>query len=186
MAEITPSSSLEELAAIISQALEAAGILATLSGGAAVSIYTNNRYQSEDLDFVSSEAADRLAKAVKALGFVPTASQRLFVHPQTRWLLEFPAGPLAFGETIVNAAAIEAIETVVGPLRVITPTHCAMDRLAAFLHWSDRQSYDQAIWVAQSQVIDWEDLETWAASEGMPEEKWQVFCQTANRPDTSL
>jgi len=44
MAEITPSSSLEELAAIISQALEAAGILATLSGGAAVSIYTNNRY----------------------------------------------------------------------------------------------------------------------------------------------
>ena len=84
MAEITPSSSLEELAAIISQALEAAGILATLSGGAAVSIYTNNRYQSEDLDFVSSEAADRLAKAAKALGFVPTASQRLFVHPQTR------------------------------------------------------------------------------------------------------
>ena len=43
MAEITSSTSLEQLAAIISQALEAAGILATLSGGAAVSIYTNNR-----------------------------------------------------------------------------------------------------------------------------------------------
>ena len=53
MAEITSSTSLEELAAIISQALEVAGILATLSGGAAVSIYTNNRYQSEDLDFVT-------------------------------------------------------------------------------------------------------------------------------------
>jgi hypothetical protein len=54
MAEINTSTSLEELAAIVSQALEAVGILATLSGGAAVSIYTNNRYQSEDLDFVSS------------------------------------------------------------------------------------------------------------------------------------
>ena len=183
MVEITPSTSLEELAAIISQALEAAGILATLSGGAAVSIYTNNRYQSEDLDVVSSAAAGKLAKAVEALGFVPTESQRLFANPQTPWLLEFPAGPLAFGEKTVNAAGIEAIETVVGPLRVITPTQCVMDRLAAFVHWDDRQCYDQAIWVAQSQVIDWADLETWAANEGMPEEKWLVFCQGANRPD---
>ena len=71
MAEITPSTSLEELSAIISQALESVGILATLSGGAAVSIYTNNRYQSEDLDFVSSAAAGKLAKAVETLGFVP-------------------------------------------------------------------------------------------------------------------
>jgi hypothetical protein len=106
MAEITFSTSLEELAAIISQALEAAGILATLSGGAAVSIYTNNRYQSEDLDFVSSAAAGKLAKAVETLGFVPTESQRLFEHPQTPWLLEFPAGPLAFGEQIANSAGV--------------------------------------------------------------------------------
>jgi hypothetical protein len=172
MAEITSSTSLEELAAIISQALEAADILATLSGGTAVSIYTNNRYQSEDLDFVSSAAASKLVKAVETLGFVPTESQRLFDHPQTPWLLEFPAGPPAFGETIVNAAGVEAIETVVGPLRVITPAHCVMDRLAAFVHWNDRQCYDQAIWVAQSHVIDWEDLEGWSANEGMPEEKW--------------
>jgi hypothetical protein len=64
MAEITSSTSLEQLAAIISQALEAAEILASLSGGAAVSIYTNNRYQSKDLDFVSSAAAGKLAKAI--------------------------------------------------------------------------------------------------------------------------
>jgi hypothetical protein len=58
-----------------------------------------------------------------------------------------------------------------------------MDRLAAFVHWKDRQCYGQAIWVAQSQVIDWEDLEGWAANEGMSEEKWLVFFQTANRAD---
>jgi hypothetical protein len=166
--------------------LEAAGILATVSGGAAVSLYTNHRYQSEDLDFVSSAAAGKLAKAVETLGFVPTGSQRLFAHPQTPWLLEFPASPLGFGETIVNAGGVEAIETVVGPLRVITPTPCVMDRLAAFVHWNDRQCYDKAIWVAQSQAIDWEELEGWVASGWMSEEKWLVFYQTANRPHQIL
>jgi hypothetical protein len=81
MVEITPDTSLEELAAVISQALESAGILATLSGGAAVAIYTNNRYQSQDLDLMSSAAPGKLAKAVEALCFVPTETQRLFAHP---------------------------------------------------------------------------------------------------------
>lgn len=64
MAEITHETSLQELAAIISQALEAGGIVATLSGGAGVSIYTENRYQSYDLHFVSSAATSKLAKAL--------------------------------------------------------------------------------------------------------------------------
>ena len=181
MAEITSDTSLEELAAMISQALESAGIVATLSGGAAVSIYTNNRYQSEDLDFVSSAAAGKLAKAVETLGFVPTEAQRLFAHPQTPWLLVFPAGPLGFGEKIVNASGIQPIETAVGPLRVITPTYCVMDRLAAFVHWRDRQCYDQAVWVAQSQVIDWAELETWATNEGMPEDEWLIFWESVKQ-----
>ena len=84
----------------------------------------------EDLDFVSSAAPGKLAKAVETLGFIATETQRLFAHPQTPWLLEFPAGPLGFGEKIVNASGIQAIETAVGPLRVITLTYCVMDRLA--------------------------------------------------------
>lgn len=59
MARITQDTTVNELAAIISQALEAAGIVATLSGGAAVSVYTENDYQSYDLDFVT--AADHKA-----------------------------------------------------------------------------------------------------------------------------
>ncbi len=39
MAEITEATSIEELAVIISEALEAAGIAATLSGGGAVGRY---------------------------------------------------------------------------------------------------------------------------------------------------
>lgn len=41
---IDEHTSLEELAAIVSEALEEAGIIATLSGGAAVSIYSDDVY----------------------------------------------------------------------------------------------------------------------------------------------
>jgi len=50
---ITEETTLTELAAIVSDVLEREGIVATLSGGAAVSIYSDNRYVSEDLDFVT-------------------------------------------------------------------------------------------------------------------------------------
>lgn len=181
MAEITSQTSLQELAVIVSQALEVAGIVGTLSGGAVVSIYTNNRYQSDDLDFVTSTAARKLARAVEALGFVESEAKRLFAHPDTPWLLEFPAGPLGFGTKVVDASCLEAIETPFGPLRVITPTLCVMDRLAAFIHWRDRQCYEQATWVAQSQEVDWAEIGRWAVDEGMDEDEWQQFFQTANR-----
>ena len=181
MAEITQNTSLQELAAIISQELEAKGIVATLSGGAAVSMYTNNRYQSYDLDFVSSAATAKLANAVHDLGFVATAGKRLFAHPLTPWLLEFPAGPLGFGARVVDASGIEAIDTPFGPLRVITPTLCVMDRLAAFVHWRDRQCYEQATWVALNHAIDWSDLQAWAFEEGMAEAEWLQFRQAANK-----
>ena len=48
-----------ELAALVSQALEAAGIKATLSGGGAVSVYTDNKYKSRDLDFPNPRIESR-------------------------------------------------------------------------------------------------------------------------------
>ncbi len=43
--DISAETTAVELAARVSQALEVAGIRATLSGGGAVSIYTRNLYQ---------------------------------------------------------------------------------------------------------------------------------------------
>ena len=60
MPEITKHSSLEETAAIVSDALGKAGIIATLSGGSAVTIYTENEYLSRDLDFVTSAMVGNL------------------------------------------------------------------------------------------------------------------------------
>jgi hypothetical protein len=57
---ITDKTTLAEPAAIGSETLERQGIVATLSGGTAVSIYTENRYVSEDLDrWVAAEGIGR-------------------------------------------------------------------------------------------------------------------------------
>ena len=56
MPGIDENTPVEQVAALVSQALEAAGIEATLSGGGAVSIYSANMYESRDLDFVTSAA----------------------------------------------------------------------------------------------------------------------------------
>ena len=56
-----------------------------------------------------------------------------------------------------------------------------MDRLAAFIHWRDRQCYEQATCVAQNHEIEWPEIGLWAADEGMAEDEWEQFFQTANR-----
>lgn len=86
MAEITEKTTLLELAAIVSEALQSSGIVATLSGGAAVSIYSRNYYQSEDLDFVTTALIDELKAALKPLGFEHIGRRRLsvFEHAATR------------------------------------------------------------------------------------------------------
>ena len=116
MAEITEATSIEELAAIISEALEEAGITATRSGGGAVSIYSHNQSMSHDLDFVTSADPKSLLKAMAPLGFVRGSKKRLNEQPRTKWLVEFPAGPIGFGDlTIPDPRPIESLQTVHGP-----------------------------------------------------------------------
>ena len=84
MSEITAQSTIEEVAAIVSDALESAGITATLSGGSAVTIYSNNQYLSRDLDFVTSAMIVDLKPVLEGLGFEHTGVPRLsqFRHPE--------------------------------------------------------------------------------------------------------
>ena len=162
---------LEELAAIVSEALEKAGITATLSGGAAVSIYSDNRYESEDLDFVTAARVDELRGVLEPLGFVHTGRPRLsvFTHPRTKWYLEFPPAPLSFGGTYTDPSNCARINTRFGSLRVITPTHSVMDRLIAAAAWTDPQSLEQALLVTEhcAETIDWKALDEWVVSGGI-------------------
>lgn len=163
MERITGSTTIEELAGIVSTTLEAAGISAVLSGGAVVSIYTDNEYQSGDLDFISSASMDRIAKAIGSLGFVRKG--RMFSHPGTSLYVEFPAGPLAIGDQLIRPTDVARMQTPAGTIRLLTPTQCVMDRLAAYFHWNDRQSLDQAVMVALSQSVSLSRVEKWATRE---------------------
>ncbi|MDZ4169939.1 MAG: hypothetical protein U1E26_09850 [Coriobacteriia bacterium] len=169
-APISADTTLEELAAIVSQALELASISAVLSGGAAVSIFSDNEYSSYDLDFVSTHRLKEIGEALAPLGFTRTVGARQFEHPGTEWFIEFPAGPLAFGETTIDDAETWTLETACGPLRIITPTQSIMDRLAAYTHWHDNQAWDQAVMIARRQRVDWQELLMWAENEGLDAE----------------
>jgi hypothetical protein len=168
---INKNTSLEELAVQVSTALADAGIVATLSGGAAVSIYSDNAYESADLDFVTSEGHKMLSSVIGVLGFTRYKGSRLFEHPDCDWLVEFPPGPLGFGDTIVDAMDIPLLGTKYGQLRIITPTLSILDRLAAYWYHGDNQTWDQAIEVAKRQNIDWEYVYTWARSERQSKEE---------------
>lgn len=169
MTPINPETTLQALAAIVSQTLEAAGIQATLSGGSAVSVYAMNEYESDDLDFVTSGSQAALETALAPLGFLRSVNRRQFEHPEIGWLVEFPPGPLAFGDTLVLHEDVPVLETPFGPLRIITPTQSVLDRLAAYYYYSDNQCWDQAALVARHQKIDWVAVSRWIAEEGQPD-----------------
>lgn len=172
MSKINARTSIEELAALVSEKLRQSGIDAVLSGGAVVSIYTQNAYESGDLDFISNESMDTVAVAMQTLGF--SRRGRSFTHPGTSLFVEFPPGPLAIGNELVLASDVLDRKTKHGILRLLPPTQCVMDRLAAFFHWNDLQSLDQAIMVAQQHKISLRKIEAWAKNEGMSD-KFSVF-----------
>jgi len=58
----------EEVAAAVCQALEDAGIGVVLSGGAVVSLYSDEIYVSYDLDFIRTGIARRVDPAMRELG----------------------------------------------------------------------------------------------------------------------
>lgn len=167
MSVIGPDTSLEQLAALVSGALEEAGIAATLSGGGAVSIYTDNEYESVDLDFITSQRNETIAKALEPLGFRRKAGRRELEHPATDLYVEFPSGPLAFGTTlVVPESSATILETRFGPVRIITPTQSVMDRLSHYFSWGDRQALDQAVMIARRHPLHWDELDRWVTQEG--------------------
>lgn len=84
--QLSVSSSVEEVAALVSDALTSAGITAVLSGGAAVQIYTSGLYESRDLDFVASASQRKLEQVLNRLGFTREAAAFSSTrHVRTRW-----------------------------------------------------------------------------------------------------
>jgi hypothetical protein len=157
-----------ELAAFVCTHLKNNGIDVVLSGGACVSIYSMNRYQSYDLDFIENITTSRkkIKEVLQKIGFIE--EHRYFRNPETEFFLEFPPGPLSIGDEPVRETVEKEFPT--GLLRLISPTDCIKDRLAAYYHWNDRQSLDQAILVAHTCDIDLGEIERWSMKEGRSNE----------------
>ena len=169
--KITRKTTILEIGCLVCEALREAGISAFLSGGAVVSIYTKNQYESFDLDFVSYGDRKRISEVMESIGFVKGPG-RHFIHPDTQYFVEFPGLAAAIGDQLIEDFA--EMKSKAGVLTLLTPTDCVMDRLSAYYHWKDEQSLEQAILVAKSRKIDLDRIKDWSGRERMAE-KFQVF-----------
>lgn len=107
---------LKDLACLIYGTLKSHGIHAILVGGACVSIYSENRYQSYDLDFATYEELKFIEKALKTLGF--ERSGRCFSHIDCPYLIDFVNPPIAIGHE-----AIHHFETLNTPGRFLAAAY---------------------------------------------------------------
>jgi len=155
--------SMEELAGYVCSQLENEGIKTVLSGGSCVEIYSQGKYTSDDIDLIDrfNGGHTKIKNVMFFLGF--TEHNRYFVHKDTSLFIEFPRGPLGVGDAPVKDIASREQET--GILKLLTPTDCIKDRLAAYYHWDDLQSLEQALWVAEQNTFDLDSITQWSENE---------------------
>ncbi|MFQ5791015.1 MAG: hypothetical protein ACE5JI_11145 [Acidobacteriota bacterium] len=161
MSSVREAMTREEVAALVCTTLERHGIRVALSGGAVVSIYSENEYESYDLDFIVMGLAKKTTAAMEELGFHKRG--RHWRHPDTPFWVELPPGPVQVGDTVVTEFAERV--TRFGALRLLTPTECVMDRLAGYYHWNDPQGLDQAVAVGRRHAVDLRRIEAWSERE---------------------
>ena len=163
--------SLKELAALVSNALHENGIEAILVGGACVSLYTRNAYQSYDLDFVTHSPLKDITPLMRKIGFLRKSS-RHFTRKDCPFFIEFVAPPAAIGDEPVTDRKV--MRTKGGKIVMLTATDTVKDRLAGYFHWMDPQSLEQAVLVARSQRVDLKEIRRWSRREGF-EKKYLGF-----------
>ena len=170
--------SLEDFAVVISDYLIKDGIEVILSGGACVTIYTKNKFMSYDLDFVliSSAKQSDARQLLTEVGFYE--EDRYFKHNDTEFFIDFISPPLSVGQEPVKE--ISEIKKGGRVLRLLSPTDCVKDRLAAFYHWNDRQSLEQAVLVCKAVEVDLKEVKRWSINEGMSD-KYEIFIKHFNR-----
>ena len=175
---LTKRSTIGDVAAIVGSALRSAGFDAVLTGGACAAIYSAGAYISHDLDFIIRAGGKRaeLDDALAAVGFVRARDR--YVHARTAFFVEFPRGPLAIGDdTNIRPSKLRIGRSTIAAL---SPTDSCRDRLAAFYHWSDRQSLRSAVEIALRERVNMAAVRRWSEREGASE-KFEEFRQEIAR-----
>jgi hypothetical protein len=155
----------ERLAAVVCDALERRGFVAVLTGGACVMIYAKGGYVSRDLDFVVAPSG-RLPEVESVLGELGFhARGRVYVHPEAAMAVDVGSRwPPAVGQEILKPPIPRRV--CGRRLRMLSPTDCVKDRLAAFYHWEDRQALEQAVLVSLAQRVNMREVGRWSRAEG--------------------
>ena len=161
---LTASSTITEVAAAVPTALQTAGIAAILTGGACAAIYSRGAYVSHDLDFIirGRTTQKTLDSAMASVGFTRNGDR--YIHKRTRFFVEFPRGPLAIGDDF----DITPVDLKIGrgSTLALSATDSCRDRLAAFYHWSDRQSLRAAVDIARLRHVNLAVIARWSRREG--------------------
>ncbi len=168
--KLTKKMTLEQFAIAVATELKKHDIDVILTGGAVVSIYSTGKYVSKDADFLSATDHKTITQIMHTLGFKNVGKD--FYHEDTDFSVEFPGSQLVIGNSPMKPDG--KIERQGFTLHLLSPTQCVMDRLAAFYHWRDRQSLDQALLVAQGHPIKIKSIEEWSKLEG-EEKKFNEF-----------
>ncbi len=162
-----------QLAALIVETLAAHDIDVVLVGGSCVSVWTNDKFGSLDLDFIDLSYAKRkqIAKALATIGFVTDGrNPKYFIHPDCQWSIEFPTAPLAIGHEHIQSEQVAALETDAGTIRLLSPTDSIKDRLLWWYLEKDPQCWEQSLDMARNHKVNWADLKKWHAGEGYADE----------------
>jgi hypothetical protein len=162
--------SLKDLAGYISEELRKRDIDTVLVGGACATIYSENRYQSFDLDYVTYEGMKKVKEALKELGF--KEKQKYFKRDDCKWFIEFVSPPVAVGDEPIRL--FSHVQTPLGSIKMLRPIDSVKDRLASFYHWDDKQGLEQALNICREQKIDCKEIEQWSKREGH-EVKFLIF-----------
>ncbi len=168
--------SISDLAALVHTKFTEYNMKIVLVGGACVAIYSDNRYLSYDLDFVTYETKGKIKSALRELGF--ELKGKYFSHPDCPYFLEFVSPPVAVGDELVQH--YKTLHTPFGQVELLTPTDCVKDRLASFFHWNDRQALEQAAMVFQGQKVNLREIERWAKAENHFD-KFKEFTNTLKK-----
>jgi hypothetical protein len=157
------------LAAEITRGLKNAGIDAVLVGGSVASIYSGERYVTDDLDFVSYRPLRAIAPVMEKLGWKMVGNRA--TRASCDLYVQFCAPPLSIGREPVQPVTIGT-----GSAAVITlsPTDCVLDRLMKYYHWNDEQGLEQALLVARHRKIDLDRVRDVSSREGKLDE-YRVF-----------
>jgi hypothetical protein len=176
--KVNRRSSIQDVAGVVAEALARAGVRAVLSGGACASLHSGGVYQSVDLDFILQEyeSAEQIDEAMRSVGFTRTGNQ--YFHPEARFYVEFPPGPLS----IAGDYKIEPVEIRIGARSVLglSATDSCRDRLAAFFHWNDQPGLQAAVQIALRSKVDLERIREWSEGQGASA-RFQAFLEEIER-----